>query len=62
MRCTLPCPALPCQPTHSPPPRTHLPARNVLLSAWPALQLPPGRPISEALDYELQDLKRKMQG
>lgn len=34
------------------------PERNCPAS-FPA-QLPPGRPVSEAIDYELQDMKRRM--
>jgi hypothetical protein len=26
------------------------------------VQLPAGRPLSDALDYELQDMKKKMNG
>ena len=33
--------------------------RRMLFVPFP-LQLPPGRPVSEAIDYELQDMKRRM--
>lgn len=32
------------------------------LAPLPLLQLPPGRPLNDALDYELQDMKKKMNG
>lgn len=36
------------------------PAPNPRPGVCPRPQLPPGRPLNEAIDYELQDLKKRM--